>query len=200
MAEKFIIEVYSEKKAEDLTALIADPESKLETGSAAACSMAFAMAFICRAAAVCRRDGVSGEELEYVERNAEHLRKYMIHLIDEDVRSRNPLRQAMKKGVEYEIDATRQPAVSVASEIVNMAGMGLDLANKLADICTEDAKPYLMQYAYTAMGAAKTAVSYIISMSSKSSDETFRYVSKRQHELMMQENEQKFKKLTEKIN
>ncbi len=199
MAEKFIIEVYREKKADEITRLIADPDSKLETGSAAAASMAFAMAFICRAVALCKKAGKSGEDIDYVERNAENLRTYMVHLIDEDVKSRGPLRQAVKKGVAFEIDAAREPAVSVCSEIVNMVGNGFELALKLAEACSDDAKPYLEQYAYTAMGAARTAVSYIIAMSSKSSDETFRYVCRRENELMMQQHEEKFNALMQKL-
>ena len=69
----------------------------------------------------------------------------------------------------------------------------------MVDMCSEDAKPYLQQFAYTAVAAANTAISYIIAMSSKSIDDTFRYVAKRQHELMMEEVMAKNAALMEKL-
>ena len=52
MAEKLVIEIYRNKNSEELTKLIADPGSRLETGSGAALTAAVAAAYLCRAAAM----------------------------------------------------------------------------------------------------------------------------------------------------
>ena len=183
MAEKFIIEMYRTKNPDELTKLLADPASKLDTGSAAALNMAVAASLLSRAAASCAQEGRSGEELDYVVRNAETLRNYMVYLIDEDVKCKNPLRQAEKKGEEKNFEACRRPAVSICQEIVGMAGTGLELCLKLVPFCSTDSKIYVEQFVYTAMAAVKTAISYILCLSSKSSDETYRYVTKRENEM-----------------
>ena len=189
MAEKFIIEIYRTKNPDELTKLIADPESKLDTGSGAALNMAVAAAFLSRAAAVCFKEGRSGERLDYIVRNAETLRNYMVYLIDEDVKCKNPMRQAVKNGEEENFEACRRPAVSICEEIVNMVGSGLDLALELCDYCSKDGRIYVEQYVHTAMAAAKTAISYILSLSSKSVDETYRYVTRRENEMTMEQYE-----------
>ena len=135
MAETIKIEIYRQKNAEDFTAVLADPDSRLETGSGAAATAAVASAFLCRAAGLTARTAGENERVAYIARNAEILRKYMVHLIDEDVHSRGPLRRAMNEGGAQEIEAARQPAVSIAREIVNMMGQLIDLAGELAAIC-----------------------------------------------------------------
>ena len=94
MADKLIIEIFREKNAEEFTKALAAPDSRLETGSAAAMTAAVAMSLAARAAAACDQ---SGEKAQYIARNIETLRGYMVHLIDEDVKSRGPLRRAVKE-------------------------------------------------------------------------------------------------------
>lgn len=200
MAEKFIIEMYRTKNPDDLTKLLADPASKLDTGSAAALNMAVAASLLSRAAALCVKEGRSGEELDYVVRNAETLRNYMVYLIDEDVKCKNPLRQAEKKGEEKNFEACRRPAVSICQEIVGMAGTGLELCLKLASFCSADSKIYVEQFVYTAMAAVKTAISYILCLSSKSSDETYRYVTKRENEMTLENYENLCKDILSRLS
>ena len=199
MSEKIVIEIYKDKKVDELTKIIADPESKLDTGSGAALNFAVAASFLSRAAALTVKSGVSGEKIDYVVRNTEKLREYMVFLIDEDVRSKNPMRQALKHGVPEEIEAVRKPTVAISEELVNMTGQGLELALSLAEICSEDAKPYIEQFAYTVMAVAETSVSYILSVTQKAVDETYRYVSKRENEITMGEFRELYDRLMEKI-
>ena len=177
MAEKLVIEIYRNKNSEELTKLIADPGSRLETGSGAALTAAVAAAYLCRAAAVSAGEK-PGERADYILRNAEILRGYMVHLIDEDVKSRGPLNRALKEGGEREIEAARQPAVSISGEIVNMMG-------KCLELCPPAALHYVRESAETAMAAARTAVHYILDMSAKCSDETYRFVIHRENEITL---------------
>ncbi len=199
MAEKFIIETYKTKNSDEFTKLIANPDSKLDTGSAAALNMAVAAAFLSRAAAICVKEGKSGERIDYIVKNAETFRNYMVYLIDEDVKCKNPLRQAIKRGEEKNFEACRRPAVSICEEIVNMESCGLDLARELAGYCSAEGKIYIEQFLYTSLAAVKTAMSYILSLSSKSTDETYRYVTRRENEMTMERFEKTSDKIFEKL-
>ena len=133
MAEKIIIDIYKNKNPDELTKLLADKESRLEAGSAAAMTAASAAALFSRAAAFTAQQVKNDARLDYIVRNAEIIRNYMVYLIDEDVKSRNPLRKALKEGNEREIEAARQPAVCIAGEIINMMGQCLELMLELAE-------------------------------------------------------------------
>ena len=51
--KKLVIDIFRTKTADDFTKAIADPDGKLETGSAAADAAAIAAALVCRAAKLC---------------------------------------------------------------------------------------------------------------------------------------------------
>ena len=185
MAETIKIEIFRNKNADEFTAALADPDSRLETGSGAAATAAVAAAFLCRAAALTARTVRDNERVDYIARNAEILRKYMVHLIDEDVHSRGPLRRAMKEGGGQEIEAARQPAVSIAREIVNMMGQLIDLAKELEDVCPQDGVHFIAACAELALAAMRASRHYIVDMSDKSSDETYRYINRRENEMLL---------------
>lgn len=187
MAEKIVIEIYKTKTADELTKLIADPDSRLDTGSAAAIEAAVAAAFLCRAAGVCLKTQ-SGERLDYISRNAQKIREYMIYLIDEDVKARSPMKKHIADGAdERTIEASRQVAVSITNEIVNMMGNSLDLMRELADIAAEEAKRYIAEAAETALAAMKCAASYTGFIGGQSRDETYRFVAKRENEISLEQ-------------
>lgn len=186
MAEKIMIEIFKKKTMEELSQALADPDSKLETGSGAAAVASVASALLCRAAVTAK--AVSGNErLDYICRNAETLRAYMVHLIDEDVKCRGPLKRAMMEGDDRAIEAARQPAVSICGEIVNMMGKLLELAQELVPLCPKEAKHYLAESAELAMAAARTARCYIVDMAAYCSDETYRFVTRRENELLLEQ-------------
>lgn len=180
MADKLIIEIFREKNAEEFTKALAAPDSRLETGSAAAMTAAVAMSLAARAAAACDQ---SGEKAQYIARNIETLRGYMVHLIDEDVKSRGPLRRAIKEGDARTIEAARQPAVCIDQEIINMMGQALELIARLAEICPKDSMHYVGEAAELALAAVRCARLYIVDMARYSSDETYKFVARRENEL-----------------
>ena len=185
MAEGIKIEIFKQKNADELTKDLADPASRLETGSACAVTAALAMALLERAGALTAKERPDDARINYILRNAEILRTYMVHLIDEDVKSRHPLRRAMKEGGEREIEAARQSAVAIPGEIINMMGQALELAKELSAVCPKDAMHYLGESAELSMAAIKSARLFIVDMSDKCSDETYRFVVRRENEITL---------------
>lgn len=185
MAEKIVIDIFRKKDLEQLSQALASTDSKLETGSAAAAVAAVSMSLLCRAASVTAKTLENNERLAYICRNAEILRTYMLHLVDEDVKSRGPLNRAIREGDTRAMEAARQPAVSISAEIVNMMGKGLELLQELSELCPKAAMHYLAESAELAMAAAKAAKHYIVDMSSYCSDETYRYVTRRENEMLL---------------
>lgn len=185
MAEGIKIEIFKLKNADELTKSLADPESRLDTGSGAAMTAALAMSLLERAAALTVKTLPDNERADYIFRNAEILRTYMVHLIDEDVKSRGPLRKALKEGDDRKIEATRQPAVAIPSEVINMMGQALELAKELAALCPKDALHYLGESAELSMAAIRSARMFILDMSDKCSDDTYRFVIRRENEITL---------------
>ena len=185
MADKIVIEVYKTKNTDELTKLLADPDSRLETGSGAAMTASVAAALLCRAAKQSQA-AVGGERLEYIVRNAEIIRGYMAHLIDEDVKCRGPLRRAMQEGGEQEIEAARHPAVSICEEIINMMAQTLDMLLEISSLCPEAARHYVHSAADLAMGAIRAAMRYVLDMAGKCTEETYCFVTRRENEMTLE--------------
>lgn len=196
MAEKILIEVYKTKNNDELTQILSDPDSRLETGSGAAITASVAAAFLCRAVKLAEREVESGERLAYLARNAETLRKYMVHLIDEDVKCRGPLRRAMQEGGAREVEAARHPAVSICEEIVNMMSQCLDMLLEVTALCPEAAHHYVLAGADCAMAAIKSAIRYILDMSGKCSEETYRFVTRRENEITLERCQTVYEQIT----
>ena len=111
---------------------------------------------------------------------------YSKNLIDEDVKCRGPLRRALKEGSEERIEASRQAAVSICLEIINMMGKCLEMSAGLLTYSDSAAFAYVTECAELAYSASLTAGNYVLSMSRLSSDDTYQYVMKRENELTMQ--------------
>ena len=184
MAEPIKIEVFKTKNPGDLTAALADPDSRLDFGGGAALSASVAAALLERAAARCDQ---SNERAAYILRNAEIVRKYMVHVIDEDVKSRAPLKRALREGGEREIEAARHPALAIPGEVVNMMGQTIDMALDLSALCPKEAMHYLGECVELALGAMKASRLYIIDMADQCSDDTFRYINRRENEITLKQ-------------
>ena len=187
MADKIVIEVFKEKTAEDFTTALSSPDCRANAGSAAAYNAAMACALAERAAKICQASNAEGERLSYIVRNCEILRGYMVHLIDEDVKSKRPFARAQKEGGPREIEATIQTASCIDAEIVNMMKPCLEFLDELRAFCPAEDRHYLREAAELAMSAVKVAQSVIFSYSEKSSDETYRFVTRRENEIFLEE-------------
>ncbi len=198
MTDKLIIEVYKNKNAEDFTKALSAPDSRLNVGSAAAYTAACAAALLSRAAAMTAAETKS-ERVDYIVRNSETLRTYMVHLIDEDVKCRGPLAKATKEGDPRKIEAARQPAAAITSEIVNMMGQGLGLMRELCELCPPDAVPLIGEGAELAMASVKSCMIYMIALADKCTDETYRFVTRRENELTLAACGETYSAIAEKV-
>ena len=185
MEEKLVIEIYRKKDPEELTKLLSEPESKLDLGSAAALTAADACAMGLRAAKLAAAGTAGDERLDYILRNLEKLREYMVYLIDEDVKCRSLLRRAEKKGDEREIEAARRPACCICEEIINQMGNILDLLNELADLGKQGSM-YISAAVHMALAAMQSAMAFVLDMSAKSSDDNYVFVTRRENEITLE--------------
>ena len=199
MAEKITIEIFRKKLPEELTKALAEPDSRTDVGSGAALTAATAAAYFLRAAALTAEGTEGNERLAYMLRNGEIVRGYMVHLIDEDVKSRGPLRKAIKEGDARVIEAARQPAAAVANEIVNMMNQLLELLEELSALCCDDAGRFAAASADLAMGAIRASMRYLLDQASRCSDETYRYIVKRENEITLEACRQSYAKILEKV-
>ena len=179
--KKLVIDIFKTKTADEFTKAVADPDGKLETGSAAADAAAIAAALVCRAAKLTAKIVEGNDRVDYIARNSDIIRSYMVHLIDEDVKCRGPLRMAKKEGDARKIEACRQTALSI-----NMMSQLIDMAKELSAICPAGALCYAAEGTELALAAVKVARMYIVSVASQSPDETYRYVTRRENELTLE--------------
>ena len=200
MSEKITIEVFKEKKAEDFTAALAMPDCRAGAGSAAAYTAAMACALAKRAASLCAAANGENERLAYIEKNCEILRSYMVHLIDEDVKSKRPFGRALKEGGERELEATLQTAGCIDAEIVNMMKPCLEFLAELCPLCPAGDRHFILEAAELAMCACKTAQSVIFSFADLSTDETYRYVTHRENEIFLSERSALYEGIVSAIN
>ena len=185
MAESIKIEVFRKKLPDELTKSLSEPDSRTDVGSGAALTAASASAYFLRAAALTAGAKGSTERLDYMLRNGEILRGYMIQLIDEDVKCRGPLRKARKDGDERTVEAAMQPAAAIANEIVNMMHQLLELLDELAGICAAEGKHFAASSADLAMGAICACQRYLLALAAHSSDETYRYIVRRENQITL---------------
>ena len=187
MAESIKIEVFRKKLPDELTKSFSEADSRTDVGSGAALTAASASAYFLRAAALTAEAKGSSERLEYMLRNGEILRGYMIQLIDEDVKCRGPLRRARKEGDERRTEAAMQTAAAIANENVNMMHQLLELLDELAGFCAEEGRHFAASSADLAMGAIGACQRYVLDLAAHSSDETYRYIVRRENQISLED-------------
>ncbi len=193
--KKFIIEIYRKKEPEELTAILADPAGKLEIGSAAALCGAEACALALRCARMAAEGREKDERLDYLLRNLEQLRSYMVYLIDEDVKGRNILRRAVKEGDPQKVEAARGPAAAISDEVICQMINVIDLLTELRLLADKDGAVYLGSALELALGAIRSARLFCVGLASGSSDETYAFIVRRENELRLEELQPKADKL-----
>lgn len=198
MAEKMTIEIFRKKDAEEFTLALADPESRTAIGSGAAMTAAAAAAYLHRAAALCAQEQGEDERLAWLMRNSETLRSYMVKLIDEDVKCRGPLRRARSEGDAQAIEAAHQPAAAIANEIVNMMTQCLEMLEELTGRARGDAMTCIAAAAELAMGSIRACMHYCVALSRECSDETYRYVVRRENEMTREKFTPVYERILEK--
>ena len=184
--KKFIIEIYRKKEPEELTAILADPAGKLEIGSAAALCGAEACALALRAARMAAEGREKDESLDYLLRNLDKLRSYMVYLIDEDVKGRNILRRAVKEGDPRKIEAARGPAAAISDEVICQMINVVDLLTELQPYADQESVEYIGSALELALAAIYSARLFCVKLASESSDETYAFIVRRENELRLE--------------
>ncbi len=184
--KKFVIEIYRKKEAEELTEILADPAGKLEIGSAAALCGAEACALALRCARIAAERREKDERLDYLLRNLDKLRSYMVYLIDEDVKGRNILRRALKEGDPQKVEAARGPAAAISDEVICQMINVVDLLGELRPYADKSSAEYLGSALELALGAIHSARLFCVGFASGSSDETYAFVVRRENELRLE--------------
>ncbi|MBR5095357.1 MAG: cyclodeaminase/cyclohydrolase family protein [Oscillospiraceae bacterium] len=200
MAESNKIEIFRKKDADEFTKALADPDSRAQTGSGSAMTAAVASALLERAACMSLQGAPEDERLQYIVRNAEILRNYMVNLIDEDVKARGPYRSAVKDGDERKIEAATQVAGAVCSEIVGMMAKGLELMEELADRCPQDARHIIAESADLAQAAIRACMRVCVFWGDLSIEDTRRYVIRRENELQWEEICPRYERIVKKLS
>lgn len=199
MADKLVVEIFKLKTADQFSKSLSEKDSRLEAVSAAAAAASNACA-LARRAALIAKDGIKdNERLDYIDRNLEIVRGYMVHLIDEDVKSRGPLNRARREGTAREIEACIQPATCIAAEVINMMSQCLGFMDELAGICPAGAMHYLGEAAELAMSALRSCRLYILNMIKSSTDDTYLYVTRKENQVALDDSLAVYASIIEKV-
>ena len=111
----------------------------------------------------------------------------MVNLIDEDVKSKRPFSRALKEGGAREIEATIQTASCIDAEIVKMMKPCLEFLEELCPLCPAADRHFIREAAELAMSATRVAQSVIFTYAAMSTDDTYRFVTRRENEIFLAE-------------
>ena len=184
--KKFVIEIFRKKDPDELTSALADPEGKLDIGSAAALCAAEACAMALRGARIAAKLHSGEERMEYLLRNIEKLRAYMVYLIDEDVKGRNIMRRAVKEGDPQKIDAAREPAAAISDEVICQMINLADLIEELTAFAPQESAIYLGSAVEYALSSIRSARLFAVHMAQGSSDDTYSFIVRRENEIRLE--------------
>lgn len=175
------IKIYSQESIENFAEGFASNE-KLETGSINAAACALAASLLERASLF----APESEKKDYILRNAGILRNYFVHLIDDDLKARRDYMKLLPEGDDLKIEAAIHPACTINEEIISMCDQMLHLGIELKELIPVDKQHYLKEMAELAYGTVKSCISWLISFTQQSSDETYKFVVKRENELNLE--------------
>lgn len=184
--KKFIIEIFRKKDPEELTSALADPEGKLDIGSAAALCGAEACAMALRGARIAANEHGGEERMEYLLRNIEKLRAYLVYLIDEDVKGRNIMKRAIKEGDPQKIEAAREPAAAISDEVICQMINLVDLIEELSAFAPKGSAIYLGSAVEYALSSIRSARLFAVHLANGSSDDTYSFIVRRENEIRME--------------
>lgn len=188
------IKIYKKLSAEDFFSDFTDAESKLDTGSLNAMTAACACSLFERAA-----NSIEGESerVQWLKRNAGILRTYMVHMIDDDVKARAGLVKERKEGDRTRIEAAIHPACTINEEIINMLHQMLELNLEYCPMVSTENLHYLKEAAHLALGCIRSCISWLLDTVSACSDETYRFVVKRENEMTLESCEELCRKISQ---
>ena len=78
------------------------------------------------------------------------------------------------------------PACTINEEIVSMCSQMLELGLELKEMLPEEDRHLLREMAELAFGAVKSSIAWLLNLTSQTSDETYKYVVRRENELNLE--------------
>lgn len=175
------ITIYKKLSIEDFSQEFVSKD-KLDTGSVNACVATMSASLFQRAVSNLPND----ERSEFLKRNSEILRTYMIHLIDDDIKARNGYRKELLAGDKIKIEASIHTACKINEEIINMMRQMLELEIEAIEIIDSQFKHYIKESAEFAMSSIRSSIIWILNIVDFCSDETYKYVVKRENEISLE--------------
>ena len=184
MAINVNVKIYSKMSANELTKEFTAEDGKLDTGSLNACAAALSAALFQKAVSLLPQQ--DSERTLWLIRNGEILRAYFVHMIDDDPKARKGYLKELAEGNEDNAEAAMHPACAINEEVINMLHQMLELLVEVKNALPEESRHYAVESAQLALGAIKSARSWLLNLTSHSLDETYRFVVRRENELTME--------------
>lgn len=190
MAEKIDVtklkkDTYSAKTVKDFTVALADPEASLAIGSTAALVAAMSAA---AAEAAVKKTGLDLPEMAKAAETLETMRSYFVHLIDEEIKAKDPLANRLaKQSTDAEIEAGYRTACIIIDEIIYSVGKVLELLDSVKDKlcpCTFVEANAAVSYAQTAMDSVRLQKAFY---STKMNEEVYARTTRREPELVIEQ-------------
>ena len=202
MADKIVLkaERYKNYNMDELTLKLSEAASRAEAGTVAGASGALACAMALRLANGLLSGDPENERYKYLVKNIDSLRTYMSVLMDQDIRCRAPMVKAIRENRPVEeLDACLHPASEITEEIVGMMNVLLDFLIEMSGKLAFSDISVIQASLESAMAAVRISGAWINYLSDLSTEETFKFVMRREYEITYGEITEKYNKITETV-
>ena len=186
-----------DKTLNEYVAAVADPEGKPENGSATALVAALAASLGALGAASAEEGKLDPE----IGKELAEMSKYMLKQVEEMVRSRAPLMKRLAEGsTPEELESAARVACGIPNEIVYIMCRLAEVLEPVADACSDAMVYNVLGAVHLAQGVIAAMRGEIKAVSRHMMEFTFRYTVNREAELNVQEHQELFDQLIEKLN
>ena len=183
----------ADKPLKEYVEAVADPAGKPENGSAAALAASLG-ALAASSAEEGKIDSVVLQELP-------EMSKYMLKQVEEMVKSRAPLlKRLSEECAPEELESAARVACGIPNEIVYMMCHLAELLEPVAENCSDAMVYNVLGAVHLAQGVIAAMRGEIKAVSKHMMEFTFRYTVNREAELNVQEHQELFDRLIEKLN
>ena len=183
----------ADKPLKEYVEAVADPAGKPENGSAAALAASLG-ALAASSAEEGKIDPVVLQELP-------EMSKYMLKQVEEMVKSRAPLLKRLSEDcAPEELESAARVACGIPNEIVYMMCLLAELLEPVAENCSDAMVYNVLGAVHLAQGVIAAMRGEIKAVSRHMMEFTFRYTVNREAELNVQEHQELFDRLIEKLN
>ena len=189
MSEKINIadlkmEVFADKTVKNYTKSLADAESKLGLGSAAAEAAANSAALALRAIGM---TGSEDDALKKAAENVEQLRTYFLFLIDEENKAKLPLEKRLASGApDAEIEGGYRTACAIVSEVMYTEIRLMEIFNDVADKLCPCAASVAAGSVYFGKTALECARLLLTVYASKMNEDIYARTTRREPEIAIE--------------